>query len=387
MAELIRTVTDLIASEVCGKKIERSEYALTEEELAKLYKISKTHDLAHLVGDALINNDLIRNKELEAKFRKQLLTAVYRYEKINYELSCLCKALCDAEISFLPLKGSVIRRYYPEPWMRTSCDIDVLVHEEDLRKAVSCLTETLGYRYESQSSHDISLFSQSGNHIELHYDISGDNAVDSAEKVLKTVWDTTVECDGNVYQYEMSDEMFYFYHIAHMAKHFADTGGCGMRPFLDIWILNHRVGFDGAKRSKLLSDGGLGVFAKQAELLSEIWFGNAQHTQVTKQMEEYILRGGLYGADANRVVVQQQKRGGKVRYALSKIFLPYEVIKYHYPILQKHKALTPIMEVRRWAKLIFCGHLKRTVKELKYNSTISEDVAAETRSLFKNVGL
>ena len=128
-------------------------------------------------------------------------------------------------------------------------------------------------------------------------------------------------------------------------------------------------------------------FTKQAELLSEIWFGNAQHTQVTKQIEEYILRGGLYGADSNREVVQQQKRGGKVRYALSKIFLPYEVIKYHYPILQKHKALTPIREVRRRAKLIFCGHLKRTVKERKYNSAISEDVAAETRSLFKNVGL
>ena len=95
----------------------------------------------------------------------------------------------------------------------------------------------------------------------------------------------------------------------------------------------------------------------------------------------------MYGTDANRVIVQQQKQGGKVRYALSKIFLPYETLKYHYPILQKHKALTPIMEVRRWGKLIFCGHLKRTVKELKYNSTISEDVVAETRSLFKNVGL
>ena len=47
----------------------------------------------------------------------------------------------------------------------------------------------------------------------------------------------------------------------------------------------------------------------------------------------------------------------------------------------------PIMEVRRWGKLIFCGHLKRTVNELKYNSIISEEAAAETRTLLKNVGL
>lgn len=77
----------------------------------------------------------------------------------------------------------------------------------------------------------------------------------------------------------------------------------------------------------------------------------------------------------------------KVKYALSKFFIPYNVIKFHYPILQKHRWLTPIMEVRRWGKLIFCGHLKRTVKELKYNSTISVDAAAETRALLKNVGL
>lgn len=63
------------------------------------------------------------------------------------------------------------------------------------------------------------------------------------------------------------------------------------------------------------------------------------------------------------------------------------IIKFHYPILQKHRWLTPIMEVRRWGKLIFCGHLKRTVKELKYNSTISEDAAAEAKTLLKNVGL
>ena len=34
------------------------------------------------------------------------------------------------QIPFLPLKGSVIRQYYPEPWMRTSCDIDILVDFE-----------------------------------------------------------------------------------------------------------------------------------------------------------------------------------------------------------------------------------------------------------------
>lgn len=256
-----------------------------------------------------------------------------------------------------------------------------------MKRTISYLTEHLGYSYESQSSHDVSLFSKNRNHIELHYDILGDNVIDSVEPVLKKIWDVAQKNSNRQYQYKLPDEMFYFYHIAHMAKHFVKTGGCGVRPFLDIWVLNHRVSFDREKREKLLSDGGLSVFAKQAELLSEVWFGNAEHTEITKQMEGYILRGGVYGTTTNRVAVQQQKQGGKLEYALSKIFIPYDVIKFHYPILQKHKWLTPIMEARRWGKLIFCGHLKRTVKELKYNSAISEDAAAETRALLKNVGL
>ena len=387
MEAVVRAMMNLIACEVCGKELDAQIFSLSDQELARLYKLSKTHDLTHLTGDALIKNGVIQNAEIKTKLEKQRMLAVYRYEKLSYELTKLCEAFEQTKIPFIPLKGSVIRKYYPEPWMRTSCDIDVLVREDDLHGAASYLSDNLEYRRESQNSHDISMFSQGGVHIEVHYDLVEDGRVNSAAEILKSVWNVAVKHDGCNYQYEMPDEMFYFYHIAHMAKHFVGTGGCGIRPFLDIWFLNHRIDFNRENREKLLSDGGLGVFAKQAELLSEVWFGNAEHTEITKQMEGYILRGGVYGTNTNRVAVQQQKHGGKMKYALSKIFIPYDVIKFHYPILQKHKWLTPIMEARRWGKLIFCGHLKRTVNELKYNSTISDDAAAEAKTLLKNVGL
>ena len=381
--ETSKVMFALLRSAVCGDLLSSEEISLYSPDiLPEITSLAQKHDVIHLIVFALKKNGLLdeSNKNLESK----MLTAVYRCEKLKYELTKLCAALEQAEIPFIPLKGSVSRQYYPEPWMRTSCDIDVLVHEKDLQRVVSYLSDNLGYRRESQNSHDISMFTQGGVHIEVHYDLVEDNRANSAAAVLKSVWNVAVKHAECNYQCEMPDEMFYFYHIAHMAKHFVGTGGCGVRPFLDIWVLNHRVNFDREKREKLLSDGGLSVFTKQAELLSEVWFGNVEHTKITKQMEEYILRGGMYGTNTNRVAVQQQKKGGKVRYALSKIFIP---IKFHYPILQKHKWLTPIMEVRRWGKLIFCGHLKRTVNELKFNSRISENVAAETRVLLKNVGL
>lgn len=384
--ETSKVMFALLRSAVCGGLLSGEEISLySPDMLPEITSLAQKHDVIHLIVFALKKNELLdeSNKNLESK----MLTAVYRCERLKYELTKLCEALEQVEILFIPLKGSVLQQYYPEPWMRTSCDIDVLVHEDDLQRAVSYLSDNLRYRCESQNSHDISMFTQGGVHIEVHYELVKNGSVNSVEAVLKRVWNVAAKHVGCNYQYEMPDEMFYFYHIAHMAKHFVSTGGCGIRPFLDIWVLNHCVDFDREKRDKLLSDGGLNVFAKRAELLSEVWFGNAEHTEITRQMETYILRGGMYGTNANRIAVQQQKKGGKVKYALSKIFIPYNVIKFHYPILQKHRWLTPIMEVRRWGKLIFCGHLKRTVKELKYNSTISVDAAAETRALLKNVGL
>lgn len=387
MERIVRAMMDLIAGEVCGKTIDRTQYALTDDELLQMYKLARSHDLAHLVGDALIKNGLIANEEIKAKFQQQILLAVCRYEQLQYELTRLKATLNEAEIPFIPLKGSVIRQYYPEPWMRTSCDIDVLVKESELESAVAALVDKLAYKRNGMGSHDIGIFTESGVHIELHYNLVEDGRANDATRVLKKVWDMAVKSDAGNCHYEMPDELFYFYHIAHMAKHFVGTGGCGVRPFLDMWVLNHRVCFDREKREQLLAAGGLAVFAGQAERLSEVWFGHGQPTEVTKQMEEFVLRGGVYGTNQNRIAVQQQKQGGRFRYALSKIFIPYDVIKFHYPILQKHRFLTPVMEVRRWGKLIFCGHLKRTAKELQYNNHLSDTEAEKAQTLLKNVGL
>ena len=382
----VRAMISLIASEICGRVLDKSQCTLTDSELARLYRLSKDHDLAHLVGNALIKNSLISNDEIRAEFQKQIMLAVYRQERLDGELNRLRRVLNAAEIRFIPLKGAVLRRYYPEPWMRTSCDIDILVHESDLERTLAVLKEKMAYRPESKGSHDVGLFSEGGVHVELHYGLIEERCVEGAEAVLRSAWDDATAVSGGC-EYALSDAMFYFYHVAHMAKHFVGTGGCGVRAFADIWILKHRVEHDSGKREELLEKGGLADFARQAELLSEIWFGNAEHTELTKRLEAYILRGGVYGTAENSVIVQQQLRGGKLRYALSKIFIPYDVIRFHYPILQRHRWLTPVMEVRRWGKLIFCGSLKRVAGELRYNGAISEDTAADARDFLEGLGL
>lgn len=383
-----RTITLLFAllrSGVCGNSLMEQEKVLyTVDSLPELVVIAKKHDVAHLLALGLKNNALIGKDSKSVE--NEIFKAVYRYEQLNYELAGLCEVLETAQIPFLPLKGSVIRRFYPEPWMRTSCDIDVLVREEDLEKAVVFLTDTNMYTCQGKGSHDVSFFTNNGNHIELHYGLVEDGRANAASEVLRTVWEMAVLRDGYSYWYEMPDEMFYFYHIAHMAKHF-ENGGCGIRPFIDLWILDRMEGADQSRRNELLKKGSLLRFAESARKLSKIWFANEEADGISQQMGAYILRGGVYGTSENRITVQQQKKGGRLKYALSKIFIPYDTIRFHYPILQKHRWLTPVMEVRRWCKLAFSGHAKRTMRELKFNSSISKEEAVRARELLRNIGL
>lgn len=382
-----RILFSLIRAEIFGERIEEGVIeGLTQDKLAQLYALSKAHDMVHIAASALQKAGALGSDEISQKFSKAQMIAILRCERLSYELEQVTQTLEEAGIPFMPLKGSVIRPLYPEAWMRTSCDIDVLVHESDLDAASAAMVDKLGYTKDEISSHDVQMRSASGAHIELHYDLVEDGVASQASRILAGVWDHTALAAGSSCHYLMSNEMFYFYHTAHMAKHF-EHGGCGIKPFLDMCVLDRHFVCDEEKLKEILSGGGLLKFYEAARALAGAWFGGAEHTELTLDMQSYVLSGGVYGTISNRVSAEQSKRGGKLGYALSRIFLSYDIIKFHYPVLKKHKWLLPVMQVRRWIKLIFKGGFKRGVNELKTNNDVSKDKAAQMQSFMEKLGL
>ncbi len=337
--------------------------ALTAEQIASVYQIACRFDLAHLIAVPLTADETLKGDRTVEPFRQAMYRAVNRYVQMDYEIGRIGEIFGREQIPYIPLKGAALRQYYHEPWMRTSCDVDILVHESDLSRAVDSLKVSLSYVQTGRTPHDISFKAPGNVHIELHHSLVESDRAARASEILAGVWEKS-EAEENTCRYAMSDEMFYFYHIAHMAKHF-ENGGCGVRPLLDLWILNHRLPFDCAKRESLLRDGGLLKFAEGCEALSEVWFGGAEPDELTKRLEQYILGGGMYGKIENMVAVQKNQDGGRLRYIFKRLFMPYEKIKNVYPILQRHKWLTPVMEIRRWYDMIATGRMKRTVCELQ----------------------
>lgn len=126
------------------------------------------------------NNGLCgeQGKELD----NEMFRAAFRCEQLEHELKKICGTLEKARIPFIPLKGSVLRRYYPEPWMRTSCDIDVFVREADLDRAIEALWENLSYRIGEISDHDVQIYTPNGQHIELHRNLIEDHRINQAQR-------------------------------------------------------------------------------------------------------------------------------------------------------------------------------------------------------------
>ncbi len=378
----------LLQVAVCGAPVtEQLKTACAPEMLEEVYALACRHDLAHLVGQGASKLGLPESESL-TKCTQSAMRAFLRYMQLEAACQSVCKTLEQAQIPFIPLKGSVLRNSYPESWMRTSCDIDILVKEEILDTAVAVLTQELGYTARSKSDHDISMYTPDGVHVELHYDtIQERYEVGGCRNVLAGIWEDARPIKPGSYHMVLSDAMFYFYHMAHMAKHF-EVGGCGIRAFLDIWVLQHRVDHDPAAREKLLREGGLWKFARGAEQVADYWFCNTEPDQMTRQVSDYILRAGLYGDNANRAALGQAKMGGKMKYLLlRRAFLPYDYLKAEYPILQKHKWLTPVYQVVRWLRMLFSGGLKKTAAELKANTANDTAATRSAKQLLDHLGL
>ena len=381
MNKIVDIMLGSIRAQVCGSKY-TIESRLSDEELKALYSLSKSQDMAHIVAAELGLQGLLGDDEISKKFKKQQMIAVLRYERINYELLEICRVLENAEIRHMPLKGSVLRTYYPEPWMRTSADIDILIPDEEHESAKMLIAEQLGYEIGERHEHDVSLFAPSGVHLELHFGTIEEYCAVNAKSIMDNVWQSARPREGYQYQYVLTNELFYFYHIAHMAKHF-EYGGCGARFYLDLWLLNKNMEFNTSEKERLLKQSGLQKFAAVSEKLANVWFSDAEHDELTVLMQGHVIGNGIYGSKENNVAWQQINNGGQLGRAKNLIFLPYEQMLVRYPQLENRKILLPLYHVRRWGSIVARKRTKRSIDMLRQNSEIAKQKTGDIRDMLK----
>lgn len=355
---------------------------INAETLAQLYTISRSQDLSHIVADALEKSELLDDSEISKKFEKQKMLSVYRYMQMDYDLTQLYDVFESAKIPYIPLKGSVIRNYYPQPEMRTSCDIDILVSQNELERAINTLVFEAEYKQVKKTLHDVSLYSPSNTHLELHHTLSETDEED--DFLSNKAWEHVSAEESAEYRYKMDNEIFLAYLTVHTAKHF-EAGGCGVRPFMDYYVLRKHITFDDKKAKEILSVYGLETFFDQCMYLTDVWFGEREHTELTKNMEDFILNAGVYGSQENRIAIMR-KDDSKVKYILKRIFLPYKDLCAPYKKLRKYPILYPYYTVVRWFRIIFKSR-KTAISEFKNSANVSDEKATHMQNMLDELGL
>ena len=376
----------LISNAVFSKEIQTEIFPEIKSSLSDIYALAKHHDLSHLLFAPLCACGLIsQGEEIYTQLEREKLSALFRSIKMESELSAMKKVLSEGQIVHIPLKGSVIRSLYPEAYMRTSCDIDLLIKEEDIDTAIELLQKKLNYTTDGKRNfHDISLFSPSGVHLELHFSILDD--VESHDKVLRRAFDYAFPTSEGAYTYSLTPEFLLFHLISHAAHHFV-LGGAGIKPFIDLYVLNNHIKYDRTSLISLCKEGGVEKFLVNSEMLSKVWFVGDKHTEITSDMEGYVLNGGVYGTDKTAALATQARKGGKIKSIFQLIFMPYEKLKTLYPSLEGRKLLLPFYQVRRWFRVLLKGRFGRAVTTIKANATVSKETRENTSRMFEELGL
>ena len=333
--------------------------AIDEPFLTALYEYSNRQEAAHLVGDALERLGVLSKFSDAAvePFRRRQAVAAYHAEQQRQVFEEISTAFDAEKIPYLPLKGLVIRPLYPEPWMRTAGDLDILVKQEDLERASVLLTKIGARQEEKEEKHDRTFFFATGVMLELHFRLLEDERANGAKDALDEIWEHTELVAEERFEYRMEDAWFYYFHLVHTAKHLQE-GTCGIRPFLDLWIINHKTNPNPEKRIKLLEKQGLLPFYKAAEQLSEVWLSGEAHDEWTKSLESFLLAGGVFGSETTKHAMRTYEKKGKLQHYLSRVFLSFNALKKREPILEKHPILFPFLQAKRWFRILFLERLR-----------------------------
>ena len=291
----------------------------------------------------------------------------------------LRKGLEEKGIDHLFFKGSVTRDRYPDAFLRSMGDIDLLYEEEQHKAFCEAMTD-LGMTLKQVGRvHDV-YTNGDGCMVEAHRRlVSPHSPYYAFSEALRR---RTVTLDGYAHAYAMTLEDEFLFNFLHLVSHFKKSG-VGIRFIVDIWVYrNEQLNWEYIQEQ--LRQLQLEKFYNAICRLAEQWFGGKKtEDPLVEEIEGYILSGGIFGNASNRK--SAAIRNGRFRYAINACFPSYEDMRTMFPWL-KSRWLLPFAWVRRIFESITKrrGNIRVLWEPIKANDT---DSAAAMKRFLTDCGL
>ncbi len=352
----------LIHLVVCVMKGEQPLEMPEELDFRQVYSLACYHSVANIAYYGIEKLSKKPEQELLRKWSQVRDKAIIKDLTQQNEYAQIAAKFSDEKMWFIPLKGTILKRYYPQSDFRTMSDIDLLIDETNAPVAKKVML-SLGYEVEGYGAgaHDVYLKKPVMN-VEVHRQLFGVHAGGEYNQIFEKV----LECCNPVseYCYEMEINTFFVHMIAHVAKHY-DHGGTGLRSFLDIWVFlkEYREKLDWSRIDEMLQVEDMQEKCHDFMRLTEIFFGDATCDGKYEEMKQFVLHAGTYGTMKEQVQ-QDIQRKGKAGYVFCQIFPTMEMMKSNFPILKKAPVLLPFVWLYRLLVKPIANH-KKTKSKIK----------------------
>ena len=123
--------------------IENTNYMTSENiDEETLYHLAKMHKVSNFLIHWAEKN--CQSEEIKNKIKQDFNHQIIKDTNENIELDHILNSFEEAGIETLVVKGITMKEVYPQNYMRKMCDIDIMVHPENLKKA-SNIMKCLGF--------------------------------------------------------------------------------------------------------------------------------------------------------------------------------------------------------------------------------------------------
>lgn len=343
-------------------------------DLTALYQTADRHLLTGITAMALESAGVRDEAFLQAKGK-----AVRKVAAFDLERAAVLAELEKAGIWYMPLKGCILKDCYPKLGMRQMADNDILCDASrsgDIRR----IMEALGFETEryAQDKYNDQYKKRPVCFFEMHRALFPAGVGDAIYRYYLNIRSKMLKDEDNGCGYHLSPEDFYVYITAHEYKHYSKRG-TGLRSLLDIYVFLRSKGgtLDRTYIAKELDQLGLGEFEERNRGLAMHLFGGEKLSAEEEEMLDYILSSGTYGTIGNQVSNSIRKKGngvsGKLRYSLSRVFLPMDLVRTAFPLFARYPVLLPFLPAYRLFRGLKGGRGRLLRAELKALAKHSPD--------------
>lgn len=351
-----------------------------------IYEKAKEQNIVGLVYYTLIklNTNFLLDEKLMSAFNSCMLSTVTTCTKQYAEFFAVNKLMRDNGITFIGLKGCILRNMYPVPELRTMGDFDILTSETDLPRLKKLFNER-GYEIENDA---YGIICKKGIvYWEIFTTIAEEFAI-NPEKWDKLYFSETTE----MYGITCPAPTYFFLHlIIHTGKHLTGSGA-GIRNFCDIalFLQKYKEEIDFNIIGKACKEQGyFKVYKYIMAAMKQFWDIEFDMDIPEKDVDllfDYMLLYGIYGKHDNSVVSQLIKRKNENESFVRKLFFPsVQVLKDRYKYLEKYPFLLPVTWVHRFFSGIF--RLKYSVKQMLGDTGDASRFVEERRKWLKKLDL